>query len=207
MTKRFLSKICFNLLWAPAQLLLRIFFSFKIESEENLKEIKLPLLIIVNHTSWLDPLLAVAAFPFNSKIYPLCFAAWYRYYYSPLFPFMLVLSAFPVWQGIGLENTLKEPIKILKNGGVVGIFPEGRRRHFGRPRKGKRGAAYLALNTGVPILPIKITGTLGMKPKDVFSRRKVVVKTGKIFYLPPEMKYPEDLNQATDLILAKLRAV
>lgn len=207
MLKRILGKICFNLLWIPVQLLLRLFFRFKIESEENLKEIKLPLLITVNHASWLDPILACAAFPFNSKVYPICFAAWYRYYYSPLFLFMLVWGAFPVRQGIGLENVLKEPVKILKNGGVVGIFPEGRRRHFGRPRKGKRGAAYLALNTGVPILPIKITGTLGIRPKDVFSRRKIVVKTGKMFYLAPEMKYPEDLNKATDLILAKLRAV
>ena len=206
--KRFLAKIIFIILWPIIRIVVFVFFRFKIKAKINLKELEPPFIVVINHTSWLDSFLAGASFPFNSKVFPICYAAWQKLYYFPLFfPLLFLGSTFPVKRGIGLENTLKQPVKILKNGGVVGIFPEGKRRRFGRPRKGKRGAGYLALTTGVPVLPIKIEGVLGLKMSDFFSRRKITVNIGEPFTLPREMKYPKNLNEATDLIIKKMRLV
>jgi len=202
--KRFFGKIFFNLFWLPFQLFFRFFLRVEFRYEEDVKKIRLPLIIAVNHTSWVDPFLAGMVFPFNSVVYPICFAAWHIYYYVG-FPFFFVLASFPVKRGIGLENALKEAVKVLKNRGTVGIFPEGKRRRFGRPRRGRRGVAYLALTTGAPVMPLKIEGALGLTFSKFFLRRKkIVVKVGKPFYLPPEMKYPENINEATDFIMDKL---
>ena len=207
MLRKFLGKIFFDLLWAPFQSVFFVCLNYKVKGKENLKEVSPSALIVINHTSWCDFLLAGGVFPFNSRFYPISFAVWHKLFYFPLFfPFMLLANSFPVEKGIGLDNSLNHPLKILKKGGVVGIFPEGRRRHLGRPRKGRRGAAYLALNANVPIVPIKIEGTIGLSPlKFFFQKRRVRVKIGKPFYLPQEMKYPENLDQATDLIVDTLR--
>ena len=206
MIKRILAKTFFNLVSPFFKLVLFIFTDLKVESEEDLKNVKPPLLIVVNHTSWLDPFLAGAIFPFNSRVYPICYAAWKGYYYSILLPFMVLLGTFPVQAGIGIENTLREGVKILETDGTVGIFPEGKRRRLGRPRRGKRGAAYLAIKTGVPILTVKIDGLLGLSPGKFFTQRtKIRIRVKKIYNLPKEMKIPDDLNRATDIIMKKLR--
>ena len=55
---------------------------------------------------------------------------------------------------------------------------------------------------------LKIEGTMGLTiPKFLFKRKSVTVKVGKIFYLPKNMKYPRDLNKASELIIKKLRSI
>ncbi len=69
-------------------------------------------------------------------------------------------------------STIKNSIAALKKGEIVGIFPESTAtEHFIRPAK--KGAAYLAMTIGVPILPIGLVGMnniwtnwfKGIKPK------------------------------------------
>ncbi|MCK5768452.1 MAG: 1-acyl-sn-glycerol-3-phosphate acyltransferase, partial [Candidatus Atribacteria bacterium] len=49
--------------------------------------------------------------------------------------------------------------KVLKNGGILGIFPEGRITKKENDSSVKAGAAYLAAKTNVPIVPIAILGS------------------------------------------------
>ena len=204
---RFLAKIFFNLIWVPWRLVFWFFLHYKIEGKENLKDLKPPVLIVINHASWLDPFLAADVFPFNSKFYPIHYACWYVYYYL-FFPFLFLLGVFPVRKGIGLENALKIAVKILQKGGTVGIFPEGQRYRQGQPRKIGRGAAYLALTLKIPVLPIKIEGLTGFSSGNFLLRKnKIIARAGKIFYLPEEMTYPDSINQATDFIAEKMDSV
>ena len=54
---------------------------------------------------------------------------------------------------------MKEALKTLKNGGCIGLFPEGTRNGLEKNHgKLKNGAAYLALKTGAKIVPIGIQG-------------------------------------------------
>lgn len=55
-------------------------------------------------------------------------------------------------------RAVKECLRVLRDGGVVGIFPEGTRGD-GELRRFHRGAAYLALVSGAPVVPVAMLGT------------------------------------------------
>jgi 1-acyl-sn-glycerol-3-phosphate acyltransferase len=68
----------------------------------------------------------------------------------------------------------------LRRGGVVGIFPEGKRVWTWGEVEPKRGAAWLALRTGVPLVPLAIWGTqdsFGLGARRI-ERRPVRVEVG-----------------------------
>jgi 1-acyl-sn-glycerol-3-phosphate acyltransferase len=70
------------------------------------------------------------------------------------------LGAFPVRRGQADEDALETARTILRQGGLLALFPEGTRvrdpEELGHPR---RGAGRLALDTGAPLVPCAITGT------------------------------------------------
>lgn len=73
---------------------------------------------------------------------------------------------------------LEPAIAALRDGGLVGIYPEGTRSPDGRLYKGRTGAARMALAAGVPIIPVGVAGTetvklLGLVPW--ISHPRVVV--------------------------------
>jgi 1-acyl-sn-glycerol-3-phosphate acyltransferase len=90
------------------------------------------------------------------------------------------LGAFPVQRGASDAEALETARVILRQGGLLSLFPEGTRFRdpatLGSPR---RGAARLALETGAPLVPAAITGTeslfLGPLPKP----RRVQVAFGE----------------------------
>ena len=67
------------------------------------------------------------------------------------------------------EGAMKSAKKILAEGELFGIYPEGTRSHDGRLYRGKTGVARLALETGAPVVPCAVVGT------------DVVAPTGKIY--------------------------
>jgi len=83
---------------------------------------------------------------------------------------LVALGAFPVRRGSADEDALETARVILRQGGLLSLFPEGTRvrdpAELGEPR---RGATRLALETGAPLVPAAITGTeelfLGPVPK------------------------------------------
>lgn len=54
--------------------------------------------------------------------------------------------------------------RVLGEGGLFGIYPEGTRSHDGRLYRGKTGVARLALETGAPVIPIAVVGTDRVAP-------------------------------------------
>ena len=182
----FLYKFSHFVCWLTGNILFRLFFRFEIQNEQNLKNLKGPLIIAFNHNHWLDPIFIMASIAPNLKIAPIHFAIWYKHY-QKILPFAAIAGAFPIKKKIGLEKALRKGIKILKKQGVVGIAPEERRRKFGRKRRGRRGVAFLAKKTNSPILPIYIKGNLGLKVSNLISRKaKVQTIMGEPFYLPLE---------------------
>jgi 1-acyl-sn-glycerol-3-phosphate acyltransferase len=57
------------------------------------------------------------------------------------------------------EGALASARQILDNGELFGIYPEGTRSHDGRLYRGKTGVARLALETGVPVIPVAVLRT------------------------------------------------
>src|SRR5271168_3357141 len=71
--------------------------------------------------------------------------------------------------------------RVLGEGKLLGMYPEGTRSPDGRLYKGKTGLARLALETGVPVIPVAMIGTNVVNPPGTSMLRfgKVTVKFGK----------------------------
>lgn len=65
-------------------------------------------------------------------------------------------GAFAVDRGNGDVSAIEHAEKLINDGHILGIFPEGTRHKTGAPRKGKSGVAYIAMHTKADVLPISI---------------------------------------------------
>jgi 1-acyl-sn-glycerol-3-phosphate acyltransferase len=70
---------------------------------------------------------------------------------------------------------------VLGKGELFGIYPEGTRSHDGKLYRGKTGVARLALETGVPVIPVAVVGTdVVAPPGKKFGRlTRPVIRFGK----------------------------
>ena len=76
---------------------------------------------------------------------------------------------------------LRTAERLLGEGKLLGMYPEGTRSPDGRLYKGKTGLARLALETGVPVVPVAMIGTNKVNPPGTSMLRfsKVTVRFGK----------------------------
>ena len=62
------------------------------------------------------------------------------------------------------ESALAAGVEVLRDGGVIGIYPEGTRSPDGRLYRGKTGVARLALEAACPVVPVVVFGTRDLQP-------------------------------------------
>lgn len=62
------------------------------------------------------------------------------------------------------QASLDTAVRLLREGKLLGIYPEGTRSPDGRLYKGKTGVARMALEAGVPVIPVVMTGTDRVNP-------------------------------------------
>ena len=79
------------------------------------------------------------------------------------------------------QGALDTAKRLLGEGKLLGMYPEGTRSPDGRLYKGKTGLARLALETGAPVIPVALIGTNAMNPPGTMMWRfsKVTVRVGK----------------------------
>ncbi len=79
------------------------------------------------------------------------------------------------------QSALDTAERILKEGKLLGMYPEGTRSPDGRLYKGKTGLARLALQTGVPVIPVAMIGTNVVNPpgSKMWRFGRVQVRLGK----------------------------
>ncbi len=178
---------------------LKVFYRITIIGRTNIPGRK-PFIICANHISWLDPLSVGVALP-----------AWYRINYMAkkelfsnfIMRFLLIRAgAFPVNRQEADLIAVKKAYLLLKEGHVLGLFPEGTRSKTGVLQKAYNGAALIAVRSGVPILPVAVAG-----PYRLFNPVKVHI--GKPFVLPPlvyEQKNEkrEQLEEMSDMIMGSI---
>lgn len=82
--------------------------------------------------------------------------------------------------GEAAQAALRTAKRVLEDGKVLGLYPEGTRSPDGRLYKGKTGLARIALETGVPVIPVAMIGTDVMNPIGSKSYRptKITVRLG-----------------------------
>jgi len=113
-----------------------------------------------NHVSSFDP------WPLGMPLWPrryLRFMAKSELYWFPLTLVLNGAGAFPVRRGQADVEAIETAVQLAREGHVIAMFPEGTRREKGlvkrfqaRPRT---GAARIALEAGVPIVPAAVKGT------------------------------------------------
>ncbi|TWH23218.1 1-acyl-sn-glycerol-3-phosphate acyltransferase [Rhodococcus rhodochrous J45] len=79
------------------------------------------------------------------------------------------------------QDALNAGVRVLGQGKLLGIYPEGTRSPDGRLYKGKTGLARLALETGVPVIPVAMIGTDRMNPigSKMWRPAKITVRIGE----------------------------
>lgn len=79
------------------------------------------------------------------------------------------------------QDALNAGARVIAEGKLLGIYPEGTRSPDGRLYKGKTGMARLALKTGVQVIPVAMIGTDKMNPigSKVWRPAKITIKIGK----------------------------
>jgi 1-acyl-sn-glycerol-3-phosphate acyltransferase len=113
-----------------------------------------------NHVSNFDP------WPLGMPLWPtrwLRFMAKSELYWWPLRLLLDAAGAFKVRRGIGDLEAIETAVQLARDGQVVVMFPEGTRRKKGMVKKHKArarsGAARIALEAGVPLVPAAVAGT------------------------------------------------
>src|SRR5690606_945796 len=83
--------------------------------------------------------------------------------------------------GTAAQAALDTGVRLLREGKLLGIYPEGTRSPDGRLYKGKTGVARMALEANVPVIPIAMFGTDKVNPigSRMWRPHKVLVKVGK----------------------------
>jgi 1-acyl-sn-glycerol-3-phosphate acyltransferase len=137
-----------------------------------------PLIVVANHFSFIDPAAVVRIAP-----WPLDFVGGAHMPHAPKIVTIIprLWGYLPVYRGTGAHAALRDGEKIIKDGGVLGVFPEaGNWAQVLRPAR--PGAAFLAIHTGAKLLPIGLDGLDRVFPTIFKGRRpKVTFRIGQPF--------------------------
>jgi len=162
-----------------------------------------PYIVLTNHLSAIDPPLILAAIPTPITV----FAAHTHRHEFLVGELMNAMGAIWVRRGEADREALKAAVELLKDGGVIGLAPEGTRSKTGALIEGKIGAAYLATRTDVPLVPVAVTGTeVGLPAVFRLSRPRITITIGPPFHLPDSSPQASrtQLQAYTDLIMRTL---
>lgn len=147
-----------------------------------------PLILAANHTSYFDFLVLSAVFP--RRIYWLAAEKFFR---SPAWALLAYGTGQIKVDRLNQDKkaTYVKALDLLKQGQVIGIFPEGTRSWSGQLLRAFPGVARLSLLADTPVLPAGLTGTYQILPRQKILPRfkKCSVSFGQLFQ--PAAHYPD----------------
>jgi 1-acyl-sn-glycerol-3-phosphate acyltransferase len=139
--------------------ILRLWYSLRVYGRENIRAVNRPALVISNHNMHLDQAMILRSLPprFRERLAVAAAATdiygnrWSGFWAS------LLANGFPFnKEGSGVRESLETVAQMLDEGWHVLIFPEGKLTVMGPMQRFKAGTGYLAVETGVPVLPMRI---------------------------------------------------
>jgi 1-acyl-sn-glycerol-3-phosphate acyltransferase len=139
-----------------------------------------PLLLASNHRSFLDPFVIGTLvrrpvyYMAKRELFEKRWQAWV----------LNGLGAFPVDRGAGDRDAMQTAREILERGDCVVVFPEGTRVRSGPLGSPRRGIGRLALETGVPVIPVAVFGSDQVRRGWRIRPRKVCLRVGAPLSFP-----------------------
>jgi 1-acyl-sn-glycerol-3-phosphate acyltransferase len=171
-----------------------------------------PYIVVSNHTSNLDPPFIGAAIGRHTRR-PIHFMAKDEIRHWPLVGWLARGSGvFFVRRGEGDRAAQRSALQHLAAGRPIGIFPEGTRSPTGALGEPKAGVALIALRSGVPLVPVGITGSGKIFPGRSRwpHRTRVDITVGEPFLLPHQAEGRldrEELAAGADRIMTEIAAL
>lgn len=185
---------------------LRRHFAFRVSGLEHLPE-RGPYIVAANHANYLDGVVLATALP--RKISFLVMPRVYRA--TPLHPYFHDhIGSIPVSLARPDPGAIRRALRVLEQGGVVGIFPEGPFSRHGRLVRGQPGVALVALRSGVPVVPAAISGTFdALAARRFFVPRRVPlsVRFGKPLHFAPPPRQPVTQGVRSDVTGSIMEAI
>jgi 1-acyl-sn-glycerol-3-phosphate acyltransferase len=155
--------LLYSLIAALSWPVARLVFRYRAHGRENLP-VEGGYVIAAGHVSNLDP------WPLGLGLWPrrfLRFMAKSELFWFPLGPLIAGCGAFKVHRGRADREAIATAVDLAKGGHVIAMFPEGTRRRKGLRKRHRAeahsGAARIAIEAGVPLVPAGIRGTDGLR--------------------------------------------
>lgn len=117
--------------------------------------------------------------------------------------FITKFGAYPVKRGAGDRSAIRSTFKLLEEGKILGIFPEGTRSKTGELGQGMPGTAIFALRSNATVIPVAIIG-----PYKVFGKLKIVYGAPLDLSAQRARKADnETIRETTELIMHSIKAL
>lgn len=171
-------------------------------SGERMEGIASPCALIANHTSHLDSFLVLKALPGSLRRKVAVAAAADYWFANPLLGFLagLLYNAYPMVRRGSVRPSLEHSVDLIDRGWSILIFPEGTRSPDGQMQSFRTGIGLLAAETGISIVPMRISGAYEILPKGQWLPRRgpVQIKVGEAVSYPlssDSMEVTRDLEE------------
>lgn len=192
--------------WACTYLLrflLRVIVRWDVKGRENVPKSG-AVLVVSNHLNNADPPILGAGIARRR----IRFMAKIELFKMPFGVIPKLWDAFPVRRFESDLAAMLNAERILKRGGVLGMFPEGHRSRTGYMGPVHPGTAMIALRSGATVLPCAITGTEKLKNPLVLLRRpRFAIRIGEPIRLEPIRRPTEtEVSELTERIVAAIQA-
>lgn len=190
--------------WWVNRIYMRVWFRLSIEGAENIPTSGAAILAS-NHLSFLDANLISAASP--RKISFMIAREWYEHW--SIRWMAEFLGCIPVNRSGQDLGAVKTALKDLSQGYLLGCFPEGGISQSGEVQDGKQGVALLAIRSGCPVIPIRLSG-YGYQslPMTFLAPKKIHLTIGKpLAFEGVDPKNREHLARVTEELTEAIRAL
>jgi 1-acyl-sn-glycerol-3-phosphate acyltransferase len=159
-----------------------------------------PVIYAANHTGFMDGPLVFGLAP-----RPLHFIVKKEMFHGPIGWLITTVGQIPIDRSVADRSALTAALGILKRGGCVGIFPEGRRGR-GDLAEANAGTVWLALASGAPVVPVAVLGTR-RTGQSISGFPPPLRRVATVFGAPIELVRPAGVprKQAMDVLTEELR--
>jgi long-chain acyl-CoA synthetase len=196
--------------------LFRSFATFEVRGIAELENLAGPVFFVANHVSYLDQPAVMLALPPKIR-YSCATAAWEEFFFGEYHGVKrilrrlcyeygtVLLNLFPLPQSQGFSGSLKFMGRLADAGVNILIFPEGGHSRDGQLQPFQLGLGIMVKELGVPVVPIKVSGTDQVLPHDArFPKRGQVTVT---FGTPLRFRYeePAEIVEKTRQAVEKLQ--
>jgi 1-acyl-sn-glycerol-3-phosphate acyltransferase len=145
---------------AVGQTIGKLYFRVRVVGLENIPN-EGACILVANHSSFLDPFMLGSFMPrvVHFLTYDVYYSFWlFRWYCQRVY-------CIPVRKDGSDTASLKKALRVLKDGEILGIFPEGVRSFTGEIGPAEPGTALIVLKANVPVLPVAIQGAYQALPR------------------------------------------